>query len=430
MNASSDHVRWFLFIIVFHSLCLSASPAHPKVSELSLEEKVGQLLMVHFHGEEANEDARRLIQELHVGGIIYYNWANGLHSPQQVARLSQGLQQIAGSTPHALPLLIAADQEGGVVNRLKNGFTLFPSNYALGLTEEYQLGKESARIVGQELKAVGVSLNLAPVADVYTNPANPIIGIRAFSSEPLKAALWAASSLQGYREAGIAAVLKHFPGHGDSSVDSHEALPVISKNREELDRCELLPFRRLAGSADAIMTAHLMFPALDPDNCATLSKNIIEDLLRKELNFRGVAMTDSLAMEGILSQCSSLEEAAFRALEAGHDIILLGGKQLLATQHGLEFGVEDVRRVFQSLVNAVKTGKLPEKKVDEAVERILVLKRKAGLFDPAGTRSVSLEDQVGTGEHRAAARQIARRALRLGKGASFCPYSCNKGLCC
>lgn len=420
MNASCGHRRWkFFFFLTFQFLFQAVYSAVPSIFELSLEEKVGQLLMVHFHGEEANEDARRLIQELHVGGIIYYNWANGLHNPRQVACLSQGLQKMGACTPHGIPVLIAADQEGGVVNRLKNGFTLFPSNYAVGLSGELSWGKECARIMGQELKAVGVSMNLAPDADVYTNPSNPVIGIRAFSSDPSEVALWASSALQGYRKAGIVAALKHFPGHGDASVDSHEAVPLISKNREELDRCELLPFRTLAGEADAILTAHLMFPALDPDHCATFSKKIMEGVLRKEFNFQGVIMTDSLAMQGILSQCSSLEEAVLKSLEAGHDLILLGGKQLLATQSGLEFTIDDVQRVCQSLVEAVQTGRLSEKRVDEAVGRILRLKEKARLFEA----TPYLEDKVGTKEHLAFAGQIARQALRLGKGKSFLPLS-------
>ena len=411
-------IIFFLSCFYFHS----SSFAIPSVSELSLEEKIGQLLMVHFHGEEANEEARRLIQDVHVGGIIYYNWANGLHSPRQVAELSAGLQQITKGTPHGLPLLIAVDQEGGAVNRLKNGFTLFPSSYGLGLTEEYRWGKESALIVGQELKAVGVSLNLAPVADIYTNPANPVIGIRAFSSDPLKVACWAGQALAGYREAGIVAALKHFPGHGDAAVDSHAALPVIAKTREELDRCELLPFHKLAGQADAMLTAHLMFPALDPDHCVTFSKKIVTNLLRKEINFQGVAITDSLAMAGALVQSASPEEAAIMSLEAGHDLILLGGKQLLETQKGLEFSVEDVKSIHQSILKAVKSGRLAEKQIDESVGRILMLKQKAGLFEPVARHTQSLTN-VGTAAHRTLALQIARRALRFGKRASCLPLS-------
>lgn len=250
----------------------------------------------------------------------------------------------------------------------------------------------------------------------------PILSSAFGPSAPIRRKWPSGSALQGYREAGIVAALKHFPGHGDASVDSHEAVPLIPKNRDELDRCELLPFRELAGEADAILTAHLMFPALDPDHCATFSKKIMEGVLREEFNFQGVIMTDSLAMQGILSQCSSLEEAVLKSLEAGHDLILLGGKQLLATQNGLEFTIDDVERLCKFLVEAVKTGRLSERRVDEAVTRILRLKEKARLFEA----SPDLEERVGTKEHLAFAGQIARKALRLGKGNSFLPLSIQK----
>lgn len=411
-NSIPSLIISFWLLLPFH---LNSAPS---VSQLSVEEKVGQLLMVHFHGREANEDAAFLIQKLHIGGIIYYNWANGLTDPEQVRKLSDGLQQLARNTNHSLPLLIAADQEGGLVNRLNNGFTVFPSNYALGMTGEYSWGRKAAQIMGQELKSVGISLNLAPVIDVCTNPANPVIGIRSFSSDPEKVAAWGDYALQGYREAGVAAALKHFPGHGDVSVDSHEGLPLILKSRKELDGVELLPFRKLAPQADVILTAHLMVPALDPDNCATLSKTIVEDLLRNEMHFNGVVMTDSFAMDGILGQSYSIEEAVLKSLEAGHDVILLGGKQLLAAQNGLEFSMEDVKEIHKFLVDAVKAGRLPEKRVDEAVGRLLALKEKIGLFeDPKQPTEIS------THEGATLARQIARKALRLIKGEFLLPLS-------
>lgn len=381
----------------------------PPVEKLTLEEKVGQLLMVHFNGKEANEDARRLIQEMHVGGIIYYNWANGLEEPKQVWSLSLQLQQMA----NPLPLLIAVDQEGGIVNRLTKGFTIFPGNYALGVTGEYSWGRESARIIGEELKRVGISLNLAPVADVFHPFANPVIGLRSFGTDPEKVTLWVESALQGYKQAGLIAALKHFPGHGAAIVDSHETLPVIPKNREELHRVDLTPFRNLAQQAEVVLTAHLMVPALDSENCITFSKKVIEKLLRNEWNFQGVVMTDSLAMNAILSQCPSLEEAALNSLESGHDMILLGGKQLLASQTGLEFSIDDVKRVHEFLVNAVITGRLSEKRVDESVRRILALKSKKGLFDSIPFIENSKSCPL--------AKQIAHRALQLIKGDHLVP---------
>ncbi len=413
----------FLILSLFLHFCFSFSLFSLCVSDLSLEEKIGQLLMVHFHGQEANEEAKRLIQEMFVGGVIYYNWANELSHPEQVQNLSQGLQQLAQKTPHAIPLLVAIDQEGGRVSRLKHGFTVFPGNYALGQTGEWQWGEESAWMMGEELKAAGISLNLAPVIDVYTQPANPVIGIRAFSSDPLLVSHWGKYVIQGYRKAGIIAALKHFPGHGDVQVDSHEALPSVSKKREELEQIELYPFRCLAPQADVILTAHLLVPALDAQFCTTFSKKIITGLLRKDLNFQGVIMTDSLAMDGVLSQCPSLEEAVLKSLEAGHDIILLGGKQLLASQNGLEFTVADIMRIHRFLIDAVKQGKLSEKRVNESVDRILALKQKYGLFDFAPLTPAHLKSQVHTDTHCALAQQIARRALCLIQGQNLIPLS-------
>lgn len=402
---------WIFLLNLLLSVCSPFLLLSLSVEDLSLEEKIGQLLLVHFHGQEANEEAKCLIQEVHIGGIIYYNWANGLTSPQQVQNLSQGLQDLAQKTPHAIPLFIAIDQEGGYVSRLKRDFTVFPGNYALERTEMWSWGEESAWMIGQELQAVGSNLNLAPVVDVYTQPANPVIGIRAFSSDPKQVARWGENALRGYKRAGIMATLKHFPGHGDVQTDSHEALPIVDKKREELDKVELYPFRVLAPQADMIMTAHLLVPALDREQCVTFSKKIVQDLLRHDFNFKGVILTDSLAMEGVLSQCTSLEEAVLKSLEAGHDLILLGGKQLLASQSGLEFTVEDVKRVHRFLVQAVKQGKLSEKRIEASVARILDLKQKYGLFDFTPLTSTLLTSQVNTLAHRTLAQNIARRAL-------------------
>lgn len=410
-----------LFLAISLNCCFPFFLFSLSVSDLSLEEKVGQLLFVHFHGQEVNEEARKLIQDLHVGGIIYYNWANGLSSPKQVQHLSQGLQQLAQKAPHAIPLLIAIDQEGGRVTRLKHGFTVFPGNYALGRTREWQWGEESAWMIGQELKAVGISLNLAPVIDIYTQLANPVIGIRAFSSNPVQVAKWGEYTLRGYKRAEIIAVLKHFPGHGDVQVDSHEALPIIKKKRKVLDQVELYPFRYLASQTDVVMTAHLLVPELDAEQCVTFSNKVVNELLRKELHFQGVIMTDSLAMEGVLSHCSSLEEAVLRSLQAGHDLVLLGGKQLLATQNGLEFTFDDIKRVHRFLLDAISQGKLSEQRLNESVARILALKQKYGLFNFAPLRPTLLATQMKTEAHCNLARRIAHRALQLVKGGSILP---------
>lgn len=342
----------------------------PCFGALTLEERVGQLLMVHFHGEVANEDARILIQETGVGGIIYYNWSNGLSSPEQVRILSEGLQKMVRGE---IPLLIATDQEGGIVARLTKGFTLFPGNRALGETGDSSLAEAAALAMGQELLSVGINMNLAPVVDINSNPRNPVIGIRSFGDQPERVLEFGEKALEGYHQAGIIATLKHFPGHGDVEVDSHEDLPLIRKSMEELEKTELLPFAKL--DADAIMTAHLLVPAFDEEHCSTLSENTL-CYLRDRIGFQGVIITDSLVMEGLLKKCHSIDEAAIQALCAGCDILLLGGKQLIGGHANLELSVSDVQRIHRSIVQAVKTGRLSEQLIDQSVRRVLALKER------------------------------------------------------
>lgn len=387
--------------------------ASPSLQDMTLEEKVGQLLMVHFHGNVANEEARTLIRNSYVGGFIYYNWSNDLISPEQVRSLSRGLQKLTLENRHPIPLLIATDQEGGIVARIK-GFTIFPGNKALGEAGDPELAESSAFYIGQELQAVGVNMNLAPVVDVNCNPRNPIIGIRSFGDNPEKVCTFAERALKGYHRAGIITSLKHFPGHGDVEIDSHQDLPIIKKSREELEKIELLPFTRLASQTDTIMTAHLLIPAIDPQNCSTLSSNTL-NILRKEIGYEGVIISDSLVMEGVLKNCSSIDEAAIKAFNAGCDILLLGGKQIIGTDIK-ELSVEDIKRIHSSLVNGVKDGRISEERLNQSVGKILALKDRYPLLplrceqdkdsDPETNRIVN------STEHQALAKKIASMALK------------------
>lgn len=353
------------------------------LNDMTVEEKVGQLLLVHFHGTDANEEARTLIHELHIGGIIYYNWANGLDSPQQVQNLSNHLQDLAQQTRLRVPLLIAVDQEGGRVTRLKEGFTQPPSNQVLGMTHSPSLAQEYAWVVGKELQSVGINFNLAPVVDIHMNPLNPVIGDRSFGNTATLVTAFAHNALIGYQKAHILTCLKHFPGHGDTQVDSHCDLPSLYKSKEQLLQAELLPFMALAPHTDTVMTAHLMIPSLDPVNCATLSQPIL-DILRKEIGFEGVIITDSLVMEGLLKNCRNIEEAALQALNAGCDLLTLGGKQLIGANAHLELSVKEIKQIHQSLVHAIDAGTLSQHRLDEAVNRILKLKKN---LKPAATQT-------------------------------------------
>lgn len=389
-----------LFILMCSFLCFSLLKG-----EMTLEEKVGQLLIVHFNGSEVNQEAEKLIQEAYVGGFIYYNWANQLDSPQQVQALSQGLQALS----QKVPLWIVVDQEGGAVNRLKKGFTIFPGNYALGRTQKPLLAEKSAYAIGRELKIVGVNVNLAPVVDVNSQPLNPVIGIRSFGEDPQAVTEWGEYALKGYQRAGVLAALKHYPGHGDTTIDSHDSLPTVKHTQARLEEVELYPFTRLSPLSDAILTSHLFVPALDPRNPVTFSSTIVKDRLRDQMQFEGLIMTDSLVMQGLLDQCFTIEEAAIRAFEAGHNLILLGGKQLLTHQNGLELNPDDVIRIHRALVAAVKEKRISQARLDESVNRILRMKEK---YCAVTTSSLLELDQIRK-ENQQLAQQIAEASVSI-----------------
>lgn len=388
---------------VMQSLCLSFCIAS-EIQEMTLEEKIGQLLMVHFHGQIANDEACMLIQDLYVGGFIYYNWANGLHSPLQVQTLSSGLQKLA-----KIPLFIAVDQEGGGVARLTEGFTPFPDNKTVGQTRSLELAEQVAFAVGEELCAVGVNMNFAPVVDVASHPKKSIIGLRSFSSDPEEVTTFGSAALKGYARSGVIGTLKHFPGHGDVEIDSHEDLPVLDKSFEDLEKTELHPFTKLARASEVMMTAHLLVPALDPEHCSTLSKKTLT-FLRETLGFQGVIISDSLVMEGVLKKCHCVDEIAIEALNAGCDILLLGGKQLTSQKAHLELCFQDIQRIHSALVEAVKIGRVPLTRIDQALERILTLKKR---YLKSQEGSLPLELFVNTQAHRELREQIKAAALKV-----------------
>ena len=350
----------FIFSLFFHSLC----------EALTLEEKVGQLLIVHFNGFEPNQEAQDYIKELHVSGFIYYNWANGLDNPEQIRALSSGLQKLAN-----IPLWIMLDQEGGPVTRLDRGFYKLPGNREIAASGDPTESYKSALKIGSEMKAVGINMNLAPVVDVSSNPITSMIARRTYGDDPQTVIVYAKEAVRGYNDAHIVSVLKHFPGYGNVEADPHASLSINPKPKEQLEVIDLKPFRELSNQSPAIMTAHIRVPALDEKHSATLSKKIITDLLRNEIGFKGLIITDSLAMQGLLDDCSDIGEAAVKALDAGCDLLVLGGKQLLNHQDGLEFDIETIRYVQKSILAAVKNGTISESRIEESVNRILEAKK-------------------------------------------------------
>lgn len=328
-------------------------------SELPLEAAAGQCLMVGFPGTEPPEDLLGWIARGHVGGIILFTQNVG--EPAQVRRLCEQLQEAAAEGPGAVPLMIAVDQEGGWVARLSEPFTVPPLAGELAL-EGQQAVSRTARQVALELRSVGITMNMAPVLDVNTNPANPVIAERAFSDDPQACARLGAVYIEALQGAGCAGCGKHFPGHGDTATDSHQVVPVVTHDRERIMAVELVPFRAAAeAKVAAIMSAHILLPRLDPEEVATLSRPIIEGLLREELGYEGCVITDDLDMRAVADE-HTCEEAAVKALRAGCDVALVCGTEDAAP------------RMHSAIMEAVSDGALREERIRQACGRVLAAK--------------------------------------------------------
>ncbi len=329
---------------------------------MTLEEQIGQLLMVGFWGSTPSQEIIDLIQRYHVGNILLFS--RNVRDTRQVLELTQSLQTIAKEAGQRYPLLIAIDQENGIVQRLGEAATIFPGNMALGAIGSEEIAYQVAQATGHELKALGINMNLAPVVDVNNNPDNPVVGVRSFGEDPQQAARLGGVMVKGYHAAGMLSCLKHFPGHGDTTVDSHLALPTIPYTLERLETLELVPFRGgIEAGAESVMIAHVSFPALTQHDMfpATLSSDIVQGLLREQLGFNGLVLSDCLEMKAI-SETFGTERAAVKALQAGIDLVLVSHHYM--RQQG---SIEAIRV-------AVQTHELSSQVVRQAAKHVLRLK--------------------------------------------------------
>ncbi|MGD9895283.1 MAG: beta-N-acetylhexosaminidase [Dehalococcoidia bacterium] len=351
---------------------------------MSLEVKIGQMLMAGVAGRTLSDDARHMIADLHVGNVVLMG--PNIDSPAQVLALTRDLQRLALESNGA-GLLIGTDQEGGLVQRLRgiDGFTLLPDAATVGRAQDPDLLRRYGRMMAEEMRAVGVTVDFAPVIDVNDNPANPVIGGlgRSFGATPARVASATLPVIAGFHDAGIAATGKHFPGHGSTAADSHLAVPVVTKSKAELDATELAPFRAaIAAGIDAIMTAHVVYPALDPSGLpATVSKPIITGILRDELGFDGVIFTDDMGMAGI-AEIFSPEEAAVQAVLAGADIVVCARLDLQGVEGACR--PEWLERLRNGLLEAARDGRLPLTRIDESVARIQSLKQRYSATPASG----------------------------------------------
>ncbi|WP_433351905.1 glycoside hydrolase family 3 protein [Micromonospora saelicesensis] len=404
----------------------AATPVRPPTAEhgwvtstlrhMSLEQKVGQLFATYVYGGDATdpsaadrtanlaafgvETPAEVIERYHLGGVCYFSWSHNLDSPRQIATLSNGLQRAArgDGAKGRVPLLISTDQEQGAVVRMPSPAAQFPGSMALGAGRSPRAAGTAAEVTGRELRAVGIQQPYAPIADVNVNPGNPVIGVRSFGADPTLVADLTAAQVTGFQDrAGVTAVAKHFPGHGDTATDSHTGLPVINHSRAEWDRIDAPPFKRaIRAGVDTIMTAHIVVPALDPSgDPATLSPTILTGVLRGELGFRGVIVTDALNMAGVRAKYGD-ERVPVLALKAGADQLLMPPNLALARD---------------AVLRAVDTGELTERRIDESVRRILGVKYRQGL---ARSPLVDVERAVrtvGAPEHLAAVTQVTDPTL-------------------
>lgn len=337
----------------------------PWLRRMTLEQKIGQLMMVGFSGTVADEQVAALVRGRRAGGVCLFK--RNIAGAEQVARLNDALHELLADW---VPPFIAVDQEGGNVVRILDGAVVLPGNMALGATRSEELAYEAGREQARTLKLLGFNMNLAPVLDVNVNPKNPVIGIRSFGDRPDLVTALGLAFVRGQQDADIVTVAKHFPGHGNTDADSHRALPVMRETRAQLME-QIAPFREVIHSGlDGLMTAHVAIPAITGNDLpATLSRPILTRLLRKEIGFDGLVITDELEMEAI-AQKYGVGHAAVMAVGAGADMVLIPWRPEKKTE------------VYRSLVQAVRDGTLPARRIDEAVRRILVVKARRGLFEP------------------------------------------------
>ena len=359
-----------------------------------LRKHIGQIAIAGFAGHSIPQDLRLLSKEFDLGGIILF--ARNVEAPDQVAEVSREAQSLASE----LPLWVSVDQEGGRVARLKAPFTVWPPMATLGRSGDEALAARFARALAAELKAVGISLDYTPVLDVHTNPKNPVIGDRALAERAEDVARLGRTIISTLQEAGIAACGKHFPGHGDTSTDSHHELPLIEHPPDRIEAVELVPFRAAIGAGVAsIMTAHILIPAFDEERPATLSPTIVDGLLKRKLGYDGLVLSDDLEMRAISGRYG-IPEATVAAIAAGCDAVLMCG----ATQ-------EQQAAALEAVIRAAEEGTLPLKRLEDALARHRRVKERfLAPVHPRPLAGSALRAALGRDEHQAVAAEMARFA--------------------
>lgn len=336
-----------------------------KLLEMSLEEKIGQLLIIGLEDKVVNDTTRIMIEEYKVGGFIYF--ARNIESDIQLLNLTNDLKSLNENNP--APLFVSIDEEGGRVSRLPKEYKRLPESKTIGDFNDPQLSYEYGELLGLRLNTIGINLNFAPVLDINSNSNNPVIGNRSFGNTADVVSTNGIALLKGIESTGVIPTVKHFPGHGDTSIDSHINLPIVNKNLKELEDLELVPFKlAIEENVDMIMVAHILFPELDPIFPSTMSNKILTELLRKDLGFDGIIISDDMTMGAVIENYT-LDVAVLEFLKAGGDIALIC--------HGQDNPIKVINFIKESINN----GEITLEEIDEKVYRILSLKEKYKLID-------------------------------------------------
>ena len=414
------------------SAAAASSRVESILSSMSLRDKITQTMEVDFRKWDMNGDTSaaqdftvmndqvaQIIEDYNFGAIILF--ANNVQSTDQSFNLVKDMQD-AATRDGGLPLIISTDQEGGIVSRLGTGCAM-PGNMALGATDSEEDAKTAGEIIGSELSSLGINTALAPVVDVNNNPANPVIGLRSYGENADRVGALASAEIDGLKEYNVIGCAKHFPGHGDVATDSHYGLPVVNKSKDVLMENELKPYKiAIDQGIEMIMTAHILFPGLDDTTLhsnktgneeklpATMSKAIITDLLKDEMGFTGIVSTDAMNMAGISANWDEVQ-AVVNALKAGIDLVCM------PTVLYSETDLVDLDAILDGVEDAVKSGELPESRLDDACRRILTVKENRGILDynPDDYSIEKARATVGSAENREKERQISANAVTVVK---------------
>lgn len=341
------------------------------INNMTIDEKIGQLMIIGFDGAVMDEHIKNMIEKNHVGGFILFK--ENILNIDQTVELINTLKKANNSNP--IPLFLSIDEEGGKVYRLPNSFLKLPEAKRIGDINEKETSLEYGKILAMRIKSLGFNMDFAPVLDINSNSKNPVIGNRAFGSTVEVVVDNGIQVMKGIGSEGIISIIKHFPGHGDTVTDSHIDIPIVNKGLKELETLELIPFTEgIIEGADGIMVGHILFPELDRDNPATLSEEIIKNILREKIGYDGVVISDDMTMGAIMKNYN-IEDASIQFLKAGGDIILIC------------HGYENQLKVINSIKEEIKNGNISKEELDEKVYRIIKLKRKYNIED-------SLVDEV------------------------------------